>query len=191
MIAAVDQPDAQATDMALHRIEFARDTLRSTQQLIALLDQKSYLVLVITGVTSAAFFSVVGGFLGRLEVLLSPGLVVPLMAAWFLIEAGLVLWFSLKSIQAVVAAAVTIEAPDMVFPHALLRRYGNSAERYYEQLRSLDVDHLLRDYAAEIVKTASIYVEKSREVHDAVKALYRSMIPWLIGILATIVLRVL
>lgn len=186
---AGDQSPAPSADLL--RIEFARENLRSIQQLIALLDQKSYLVLVITGVTSAAFFSVVGGFLSRLEVLLSPGLVVPVTAAWFLIEAGLVLWFSLKSIQGVVAAAVTIEAPGMVFPHALLRRYGNSAERYYEQLRGLDVDQLLRDYAAEIVKTSSIFVEKSQQVNDAVKALYRSMIPWLIGILATIVLRVL
>jgi hypothetical protein len=79
----------------------------------------------------------------------------------------------------------------MVFPHALLHRYGHSAERYYAQLCCLNVDHLLRDYAAEIVKTSSIYVEKSHQVNDAVKALYRSMIPWLIGILATIVLRVL
>ena len=185
-----EQTPAPAIDIAQHRIEFARDTLRSTQQLIALLDQKSYLVLVITGVTSAAFFSVVGGFLGRLENLLNPALLVPIMAAWFLFEAALVLWFSLKSIQGVVANAVTIDAPSMVFPHALLVRYNNSAEHYYEQLRSLDVDQLLRDYAAEIIKTSSIYVEKSRQVNDAVRALFRSMIPWLIGILATIVLRV-
>jgi hypothetical protein len=39
-----------------HRIEFARETLRGNQQLIQLLDQKSYWVLVIIGVTSAAFF---------------------------------------------------------------------------------------------------------------------------------------
>jgi len=42
------------------RIAFAGDTLRSIQQLIQLLDQKSYLILVITGVTSTAFFSIVG-----------------------------------------------------------------------------------------------------------------------------------
>ncbi len=62
------------------RIEFARETLRSNQLLIQLLDQKSYLVLVIMGVTSAAFFSIVGAFLGKIEQLLSPLFVVPLLA---------------------------------------------------------------------------------------------------------------
>ena len=75
----------------MQRIEFARENLRGIQQLIALMDQKSYLVLVITGVTSAAFFSIVGGYLGKLAQLLSPALIVPLTAAWFLVEAGLVL----------------------------------------------------------------------------------------------------
>ncbi len=182
-------PDA--FNRAEQRIEFARENLRGIQLLIALMDQKSYLVLVITGVTSAAFFSIVGGYLGKIAQLLSPALIVPLTATWFLVEAGLVLWFALRSIQGVAARPVIMDAPCMVFPLALLKRYDGSAERYFERLRSLDVDDVLRDYAAEVIKTSTIYEEKSIQVNDAVRALYRSMIPWLIGILATIVLRVL
>ncbi len=173
------------------RIEFARETLRSNQLLIQLLDQKSYLVLVIMGVTSAAFFSIVGAFLGEIEHLLSPLLLVPLLAAWFLVEAALVLWNCLKSIQGVVAKSVTIEAPNMVFPHSLLRQYENDSQRYFERLHSLTADDILRDYTAEIVKTATIFVEKSQQVNDAVRALYRSLLPWMSGILATIALRVM
>jgi hypothetical protein len=181
--------EAHATDVAQHRIEFARDTLRGNQQLIQLLDQKSYLVLVIIGVTSAAFFSIVGGFLGKLEVLWSPHLLVPLMAAWFLSEAGLVLWYSLRSIQGVIAKKIDLDAPNMVFPHSLLRHHEGSGQRYFERLRDLEVDDILRDYTAEIIKTSNIFVEKSHQVNDAIKALYRSMVPWMIGILATIILR--
>ena len=61
-----------AANMGAQRIEIARDTLHSSQQISQFLDQKSYLVLVIMGVTSAAFFSTVGSFLGKLAVLLSP-----------------------------------------------------------------------------------------------------------------------
>lgn len=180
-----------AVDGTVQRIEFARENLRSIQQLIALMDQKSYLVLVITGVTSAAFFSIVGGYLGKLAQLLSPALIVPLTAAWFLVEAGLVLWFSLRSIQGVAALPVTMDAPCMVFPLALLKRYDGNAERYFERLRSLDLDDVLRDLAVEIIKTSTVYQEKFTQVDDAVRALYRSMIPWLIGIFSIIVLRVL
>ncbi|MBI2799862.1 MAG: hypothetical protein HYX63_06170 [Gammaproteobacteria bacterium] len=175
----------------LPRIEFARETLRGIQLLIQLLDQKSYLVLVIMGVTSAAFFSIVGAYLGKIERLLSPQSMVPLLAAWFLVEAGLVLWYCLKSIQGVVAKPVTMDAPNMVFPHSLLRHYDSNPLRYFDRLCSLEADDILRDYAAEIIKTSTIFVEKSHQVNDAVRALYRSMLPWMAGILATIALRVM
>ena len=181
--------DMPTKDVTLHRIEFARETLRGNQQLIQLLDQKSYLVLVIIGVTSAAYFSVVGGFLGKLDVWLSPRLLVPLMAMWFLFEAGLVLWYALKCIQGVIAKTITMEAPNMVFPHGLLKHYEGSGERYFNRLRTLEIDDILRDYTAEIFKTSAIFVEKSNQLNDAIHALYRSMVPWLVGILVTIVLR--
>ena len=179
------------TEPGVHRIEFARDTLHGIQQLIALMDQRSYLVLVITGVTSAAFFSIVGAFLGKLEQLLSLALIVPATAAWFLVEAGLVLWFSMRSIQGVAASPIAMEAPSMVFPMALLQRYEGDAQRYFDRLRTLSEDDVLRDYTAEIIKTSNVYVEKFHQVDEAARALYRSMIPWMIGILATIVLRVM
>ncbi len=185
---AVLDPENDRT--STQRIDFARNTLGSVQQLIALMDQKSYLVLVITGVTSAGFFSIVGGYLGKLQVLLSPSLIVPVMSAWFLCEAGLVLWYAVKSIQGVVAKPNAIEVPNMVFPNSLLRRYEGDAQRYFDQLRVLTVDDILKDYSAEIVKTSHIYVEKFEQVDTAIKALYRSMIPWLIGILSTIIFRV-
>lgn len=84
-----------------------------------------------------------------------------------------------------------MDAPCMVFPLALLKRYDSNAERYFERLRSLELDDVLRDYAVEIIKTSTIYQEKFTQVDDAVRALYRSMIPWLVGIFSTIVLRVL
>ena len=173
------------------RIEFAQETLRGIQLLIQLLDQKSYLVLVIMGVTSAAFFSIVGAYLGKIERLLSPQSMVPLLAAWFLVEAGLVLWYCLKSIQGVVAKPVAMDAPNLVFPHSLLRHYEGDPQRYFDRLRNLAADDMLRDYAAEIIKTSTIFVEKSDQVNDAVRALYRSMLPWMVGILVTIALRVL
>ena len=172
-----------------HRIEFARDNLHGIQQLILAMDQKSYLVLVIMGVTSAAFFSFAGGVLGKVTHGLGPGLIVPASAAWFLIEAALVLWFALRSIQGVVAAPATIDAPALVFPVALMKRYDGDAQRYFDRLHTLDSDDILRDYAAEIIKTSSVYVEKFHQVEEAVHALYRSLVPWLIGILATIVIR--
>lgn len=181
----------QAAGSPTQRIEFARETLRSIQLLISLLDQKAYLVLVITSVTCAAFFTIVGAFLGKLDALISPLIVVPLSAAWFLIEAGLVLWYSLKSIQGVVARKLDFEAPGMVFPHSLVHHHGGDPKRYFERLRGVSDEDILRDYSAEILKTSNIFIEKARQVNDAATALYRSMIPWITGILATIVLRVL
>ena len=178
-------------DSAKNRIEFARDTLHGVQQLIALMDQKSYLVLVITGVTSAAFFSIVGSFLSKIENLLSPVLIVPAMAAWFLVEASLILWFAMRSIQGVAASPITMDAPSMVFPMSLLKRYEGNAQQYFDRLRTLTDDDILRDYTAEIIKTSNVYVEKFHQVDEAARALYRSMVPWMIGILATIALRVM
>jgi len=70
----------------------------------------------------------VGPFLGELEDLPSPHAIVPVMAAWFMVEAGIVLWYSLKSIHGVIAAPVVVEAPGMVFPHGLLHRYDGDAQ---------------------------------------------------------------
>lgn len=170
------------------RITFARDTLRSIQQLIQLLDQKSYLILVITGVTSTAFFSIVGAYIGRLQHRVDSTLIVPVMSAWFLIEAGLILWFALKSIQGDIGKPVVIEAPGMIFPHGILSRYD--AQRYYDTLTALSDDEILCDYSAEILKTSNIFCVKSQQVDKAVKALYRSMIPWMISIAATFYFRV-
>jgi len=111
------------------------------------------------------------------------------MAAWFLFEAALVLWYSLRSIQGVIAQKIDLDAPNMVFPHSLLHHHEGSGQRYFERLCALEVDDILCDYTAEIIKTSNIFVEKAQQVNDAIKALYRSMVPWMIGILATIVLR--
>ena len=186
---SVQLPTDDAISSAAHRVEFVRETLRSIQQLIQLLDQKSYLILVIMGVTSAAFYSTTSGSLARIETLLSLPSIVALMAVWFMTEAGIVLWYSLKSIQGVVAKSVAMEAPSMVFPHSLLRAYDHDPQRYFERLRTLDVDEILRDYSVEIVKTSTIFVEKTVQVNDAVKALFRSMLPWIVGILASILSR--
>lgn len=180
-----------SNDTLNQRIEFARETLSSIQQLISVLDHKAYLMLVITSVTCAALFTVVGPFLEKLDVLMSPQLIVPLSAAWFLIEAGLVLWYSLKSIQGVVATKLVFDAPGMVFPHSLMHRYEGDPQRYFDRLCRLDETDILRDYSVEILKTSNIYVEKSHQVNDAANALYRAMIPWIIGVLATIILRVM
>ena len=56
----------------LHCIEIARDILHGTQQLILAVDQKSCLVPVIIGVTSATFFAIVGSFLDKLDHIMSP-----------------------------------------------------------------------------------------------------------------------
>jgi len=171
------------------RIQFAKDNLRGIQSLIALMDQKSYLVLVIVGLTSAAFFSVVGSSLGKIEMALSPRLIAPIAAIWFLFEVSRVLWFSLKSIRSAIALPGMADAPEMVFPHALIRRYDGNPQRYFERLQTLDGGDILRDYSAEIFKTSHIFIEKSAQVEDAVKALIRSLLPWVVGILATIVFR--
>ena len=169
------------------RIQFAKDTLRGIQGLIALMDQKSYLVLVIIGLTSAAFFSVVGSSLGKLEMTLSSRLIAPAAAVWFLLEVSRVLWFAMKSIRSALAQPGMPEAPDMVFPHALVRRYQGDSRRYFDRLATLHSSDILRDYAAEILKTSHIFIEKSAQVEDAIKALIRSLLPWFVGILATIV----
>jgi hypothetical protein len=171
------------------RIQFAKDTLRGIQSLIALMDQKSYLVLVIIGLTSAAFFSVVGPSLGKIEMTLSSRLIAPVTAIWFLLEVSRVLWFSLKSIRSAIALPAMPDAPEMVFPHALVRRYDSNPQRYYERLEALDGGDILRDYAAEIFKISHIFIEKSAQVEDAIKALIRSLLPWVVGILVTIVSR--
>lgn len=79
-----------------------------------------------------------------------------------------------------------MEAPGMVFPHRLLEQFEGDPQRYFERLRRVDVEDILRDYAVEIIKTSTVYVEKSVQVDDSVKALYRSMLPWLIGILTSV-----
>jgi hypothetical protein len=170
-----------------HRIAFARDVLAGIQQLIQLMDQKSYLVLVIIGVTSAAFFSIAGSSIAKVQPHFDPAMLVAIATIWFVVEAGLVLMYSLKGIRGEVAKPIGLEAPGMVFPMALLKRY--EAEQYYERLRDLSVDDVLRDYSAEIIKTSNIYAVKFHQVDDAVKALFRSMIPWLLGILGTVLLR--
>ena len=96
MNAQQDSTNAHSNNAVIaeaQRLEFARENLRSTQQLIQFLDQKSYLVLVITGVTSAAFFSTVGAFLGRPEALISLRTLMAAMAIWFMVEAGIVVVF--------------------------------------------------------------------------------------------------
>lgn len=158
------------------RVEFAQSAYDSIQQLIRFVDQKSSLVLGVTGLSSTALFVVIdlpGGWGASTDYILGA------LALWYMVHAALTIWHAILTFNARPnALGNRCGAPAMLFPLMILSRYEESDVAYLRALRKLGPEDILADYAQQVMEVSHIYRVKQSHLQRAAKHLLWSAIPW-------------
>jgi hypothetical protein len=160
------------------RVEFAQSAFDSIQQLIRFVDQKSSLVLGVTGLFSTALFVIIdsrGGWSASTKY------VVGSLVLWYVVHAALTMWHAILTFKARPhTLGNRCGAPAMLFPLMILSRYNESDYQYLQALRELESQDILADYAQQVMEISHIYRVKQSHLQRASRQLLWSAVPWFI-----------
>lgn len=185
-------PKPQFDEDKKARIEYGWRVLQNVQELIRLMDQKSSFGLVIVGLFSAAAFTLVNAYLGKDSDMGKEKYIVIFLAFWYLFHIGQVFWHAILTLRARPnLLGNNCNAPEMIFPLMLLRRFHSSDSQYLESLSQLQPDKILADYSQQIMENSNIYVLKQYHVNQLFQWLRWSALPWFIGIVIIMANRIL
>jgi hypothetical protein len=190
----IHETELPAEAMVEFQLEFARDCLANTQQLIRFMDEKSGFLLAAVGMLTAALgtlavraFSVriAGGWLSIWRDLAGA------FAFCYLLLAFAVIYLATRVLA---ARAHRLKpdstAPGLIFPLTLLKRYQHDEDLYHERLIGCSPRELLHDYSNSMLETSNIYRIKQTHINHCVMLFRWLSLLWLASVLPLLYLSI-
>ena len=165
------------------RLQFARHSFDNIQRLIRFVDQKASLILVVAGLFAAGYFPVIASSFDGYRETAHTALLMALLAFWFILRLAITILFCLLVFVPRLGPMTNrVDAPEMLFPLMILRKYSDGERDFFANLCRTSEVEFLADYSQQIMATSAIYQAKHRNLTSALKATFRTVLAWAVGL---------
>ena len=179
------------------RLMFAQTNLENAQNLVRFIDQKAAFILTAVGVLTAALFTLLVESANAPVATVAGSIVRSLLAITVLVYAfisSLVVYAGARIYTPAKAELrPDTDAPGLIFPLTLLKRYEADEDRYRHKLLGVSYEDMLHDYANQMMEVSWIYQAKHHFLNTAVMRFRWLCVGWICAIFlgVAVVLRVM